>query len=90
MAALYFLNRPQKVSRILQVTSPHTGVIFVYDQPHDPRSKKSSRSLVIGMRCSGECPENGGMTTREVRSVGSIADRGNGDAMGVAVDYDGG
>jgi AraC family transcriptional regulator len=38
----------------------------------------------------GECPENGGMPTREVRSVGSIADRGNGDAMGVAVDYDGG
>jgi hypothetical protein len=37
-----------------------------------------------------ECPENGGMTTREVRSVGSKADRGNGDAMGVAVDDDGG
>ena len=36
----------------------------------------------------GECPENGGMTTQEVRSVGSIADRGNGDAMGVAVDCD--
>ena len=35
-----------------------------------------------------ECPENGGMTTRDVRLVGSIADRGNGDAMGVAVDYD--
>jgi hypothetical protein len=29
------------------------------------------------------------MTTREVRSVGSKADRGNGDAMGVAVDYAG-
>jgi hypothetical protein len=28
------------------------------------------------------------MTTREVRSVGSIADRGNADATGVAVDYD--
>ena len=39
---------------------------------------------------SRECPENGGMTRREVRSVGSKADRGNGDAMGVAVDYDGG
>ena len=37
-----------------------------------------------------ECPENGGMTPREVRSVGSIADRGNGDAMGVGVDCDGG
>jgi hypothetical protein len=37
-----------------------------------------------------ECPANGGMTTQGVRSVGSIADRGNGDAMGVAVDYDGG
>ena len=35
-----------------------------------------------------ECPENGGMTTQGVRSVGSIADRGNGDAMGVAVDCD--
>jgi hypothetical protein len=35
-----------------------------------------------------ECPENGGMTTQRVRSVGSIADRGNGDAMGVAVDCD--
>ena len=39
---------------------------------------------------AGECPENGGMTRREVRSVVSTADRGNGDAMGVAVDYDGG
>ena len=29
-----------------------------------------------------------GMTTQRVRSVGSIADRGNGDAMGVAVDCD--
>ena len=38
----------------------------------------------------GECPANGGMTTQGVRSVGSIADRGNGDAMGVAVDCDGG
>jgi hypothetical protein len=28
------------------------------------------------------------MTTQRVRSVGSIADRGNGDAMGVAVDCD--
>ena len=28
------------------------------------------------------------MTRQEVRSVGSIADRGNGDAMGVAVDCD--
>jgi transposase len=37
-----------------------------------------------------ECPANGGMTTQGVRSVGSIADRGNGDAMGVAVDCDGG
>ena len=35
-----------------------------------------------------ECPENGGMTTREVRSVGSIAGWGNADAMGVAVDCD--
>ena len=33
------------------------------------------------------CPERG-MTTQEVRSVGSITDRGNGDAMGVAVDCD--
>jgi hypothetical protein len=33
----------------------------------------------------GECPEIGGMTTQEVRSVGSMADRGNEDAMGVAV-----
>jgi len=37
---------------------------------------------------TGECPENGGTTTQRVRSVGSIADRGNGDAMGVAVDCD--
>ena len=36
----------------------------------------------------GECPENGGMTPREVRSVGSIAGWGNADAMGVAVDCD--
>jgi hypothetical protein len=38
---------------------------------------------------SRECPENGGMTTREVRSVGSIAGWGNADAMGIAVDCDG-
>jgi hypothetical protein len=36
----------------------------------------------------GECPENGGMTPLEVRSVGSIAGWGNTDAMGVAVDCD--
>jgi hypothetical protein len=30
------------------------------------------------------------MTTREVRSVGSLADRWNVDAIGIAVDYDGG
>jgi hypothetical protein len=35
-----------------------------------------------------ECPENGGMTPLEVRSVGSIAGWGNTDAMGVAVDCD--
>jgi hypothetical protein len=35
-----------------------------------------------------ECPENGGMTTREVRWVGSIAAWGNVDAMGIAVDCD--
>jgi len=38
--------------------------------------------------CFRECPENGGMTTREVRSVGSIAGWGNVDAMGIAVDCD--
>ena len=38
--------------------------------------------------CFRECPENGGMTPREVRSVGSIAGWGNADAMGVAVDCD--
>ena len=36
----------------------------------------------------GECPENGGMTPREVRSVGSIAGWGNANAMGVAVACD--
>jgi hypothetical protein len=35
-----------------------------------------------------ECPETGGMTAREVRSVGSIADWEDGDAVGVAVDCD--
>ena len=44
----------------------------------------------LSSKREGECPENGGMTTQGVRSVGSIADRGNGDAMGVAVDCDGG
>jgi hypothetical protein len=38
----------------------------------------------------GSVQRMGGMTTREVRSVGSKADRGNGDAMDVAVDDDGG
>jgi hypothetical protein len=50
----------------------------------------SPRRELVFPPAHGECPENGGMTKREVRSVGSIADRGNGDAMGVAVDYDGG
>ena len=35
-----------------------------------------------------EPKENGGMTPREVRSVGSIAGWGNADAMGVAVNCD--
>jgi hypothetical protein len=35
-----------------------------------------------------ECPENGGMTPREIRLVGTIAGWGNADAMGVAVDGD--
>jgi len=37
-----------------------------------------------------ECPKTGGVTTQAVRSVGSIADRENGDAVGAAVDCDGG
>jgi hypothetical protein len=66
---------------LLAVTTvgPHVGddvyaVIFLKRKPQQ-RSRR-------------ECPENGGMTTQEIRSVGSIADRGNGDAMGVAVDCD--
>jgi hypothetical protein len=50
----------------------------------------STEAVVRLGQCLRECPENGCMTTREARSVGSTADRGNGDAMGVAVDYDGG
>jgi hypothetical protein len=56
----------------------------------DPRNAYiHNRYQLIGYALR-ECPANGGMTTQGVRSVGSIADRGNGDAMGVAVDCDGG
>ena len=51
-------------------------------------SDAQKRALVIERRVVGECPENGGMTPREVPSVGSMAGWGNADAMGVAVDCD--
>jgi hypothetical protein len=61
---------------------------FMYRSAND--QCRSHTTWCRSQRIAGECPANGGMTTQGVRSVGSIADRGNGDAMGVAVDCDGG
>ena len=65
--------------------------LSVVDQiaPQDAEQRRAIAARMV-QTFLGECPANGGMTTQGVRSVGSIADRGNGDAMGVAVDYDGG
>jgi Caspase domain len=72
---------------------------FEVEEVYDPDFRELTRSLrAFGIKAQQadvaviywECPANGGMTTQGVRSVGSIADRGNGDAMGVAVDCDGG
>jgi SAM-dependent methyltransferase len=65
--------------------------LFPDNPPHVPSLAWSyCDPATLRADLKGECPANGGMTTQEIRSVGSIADRGNGDAMGVAVDCDGG
>ena len=78
------------LSRLVEMMVISRQSAFVYrDKPTDMR--QIGRELGVRYVLDGsvrECPENGGVTTREVRSVGSIAGWGNVDAMGIAVDCD--